>query len=182
MKKIIELPEELLNYMFKWDFYAFVNDYCGWEKDKTEVPGFSREVVMEGHKIVSLKNGNEYNPQCSYLRKGNHLTIKLRDRTENWRDTEKFITLQDIPLFKDYPVVIQTNNEALTAIAPVFTKKQEVIIFLALIDNLVERLRETEADGGYHMNQILKDTQRLTLFLYKNNPDKFEEPSIFDEI
>lgn len=181
MKKI-ELPEELLSFMFKWYHRVFVDDFDGWDEADVEVLGFTRKGVMEGHKIIADNGGGEYCPQDCYLRKGNHLTVTLRKKGDNRWDAVKDVVLKDLPLFKDFPVVIQTNGESLYAIAPVFSKKQDVIIFLALVENMFAKLIETEFCGGSHMIHNLNAIRRLTLFLYKNNPEKIEEPSIFDEI
>ena len=181
MKKI-ELPGELMNYVCKEDHHVFIDDFTGWNEKKINPQGFKvgKGGDCESNGLIA-ENGAAYLPQGGSIRKGNHLKASLRriDRIEHLDIPGKEILLGELPLFKDYEVVVLTSNEALQCFAPVLSKKRELVQFLVLIEDYFEELKE---QGEYFNWRQPDEFKELALFLYRNNPNKETVKTVFDEI
>lgn len=181
MKKI-ELPSELMSYICKENRYIFVDDFTGWDEKKVNPLGFKLGAGgdRESNGLIA-ENGAKYLPQGGSIRKGNHLKVSLRriDRKECRTVQDREVLLGELPLFKDYEVVILTSNEALWCFAPVLSRKRELVQFLALIEEYFEELKE---QGEYYNWRQPEDFKELALFLYKNNPVKETVKTVYDEI
>lgn len=182
--KQIELPQELMNYVNSGigGTFVFVNDFSGWGDEAKDVPGVTFFPSMEGNGLKCEATGEIWEPQCSTLRRGNHLTVKLRDYdSENDKSTFKEVKLNELPLFKDFPVVIMTNAEALRAFAPVCSSKLELALFLAAVEAETEK-RNAAHEGGYDYSwsRTADNMVSLAKFLYRSNPEK--KKSIIDDI
>ena len=166
--KQIELPSELMAYMCERNKFVFVNDFSGWGPE-ADLKHFKRISEMEGNSLQA-ENGEEFAFQCVSFRRGNALTVQLRDQEKK---TCERLPLADLPLFKDFDVVIWTSGEALQGFAPVFSDKLDLAIF-------IRKLQELGEDGDYGLQRKLGEMIRLAMFLYQNNPEKTS--SILDEI
>ncbi len=166
--KTIELPSELMAYMCERNKFVFVNDFSGWGPE-ADLKHFKRISEMEGNGLQA-ENGEEFAFQCVSFRRGNALTVQLRDQEKK---TCERLPLADLPLFKDFDVVIWTSGEALQGFAPVFSDKLDLAIF-------IRKLQELGEDGDYGLQRKLGEMIRLAMFLYQNNPEKTS--SILDEI
>ena len=166
--KQIELPSELMAYMTEKNKFVFVNDFSGWGPE-ADIKHFKRICEMEGNGLQA-ENGEEFAFQCVSFRRGNGLTVQLRDHE---KDTCEQLPLADLPLFKDFDVVIWTSGESLQGFAPVFSDKLDLALF-------IRKLQEWGEAGDYGLQRKLGEMIRLAMFLYKNNPEKI--PSIWDEI
>ena len=148
--------------------FVFVNDFSGWGPE-ADLKHFKRISEMEGNGLQA-ENGEEFAFQCVSFRRGNALTVQLRDQEKK---TCERLPLADLPLFKDFDVVIWTSGEALQGFAPVFSDKLDLAIF-------IRKLQELGEDGDYGLQRKLGEMIRLAMFLYQNNPEKTS--SILDEI
>lgn len=166
--KQIELPSELMAYMTERGKFVFVNDFSGWGPE-ADIKHFKRICEMEGNGLQA-ENGEEFAFQCVSFRRGNGLTVQLRDHE---KDTCEQLPLADLPLFKDFDVVIWTSGESLQGFAPVFSDKLDLAIFIGKLQGLGD-------NGDYGLQRKVRDMVNLAIFLYKNNPEKI--PSILDEI
>ena len=166
--KQIELPSELMAYMTEKNKFVFVNDFDGWGPE-ADLKYFKRIGLMEGNGLVA-ENGEQFAFQCVSFRRGNGLTVQLRDHE---KDTCEQLPLADLPLFRDFDVVIWTSGESLQGFAPVFSDKLDLALF-------IRKLQEWGEAGDYGVQRKLGEMIRLAMFLYKNNPEKI--PSILDEI
>lgn len=165
--KTIELPSELMAYMTEKNKFVFVNDFSGWEAE-ADIKHFKRICEMEGNGLQA-ESGEEFAFQCVSFRRGNSLVVQLRDQEKN---TSERLLLADLPLFKDFDVVIWTSGEALQGFAPVFSDKLDLAIF-------IRKLQEYGNAEDYGLQRKLGEMIKLSIFLYKNNPEKI--PSILDE-
>ena len=166
--KQVELPSELMAYMTESGKFVFVNDFSGWGPE-ADLKHFKRISEMEGNGLQA-ENGEQFAFQCVSFRRGNALTVQLRDHE---KDTSKQLSLADLPLFKDFDVVIWTSGEALQGFAPVFSDKLDLALF-------IRKLQEFGASEDYGLQRKLGEMIKLSMFLYKNNPEKVS--SILDEI
>lgn len=166
--KQVELPSELMAYMTERNKFVFVNDFEGWDPE-ADLKHFKRFGSMEGNGLQA-ENGEQFAFQCVSFRRGNALTVQLRDLE---KDTSKQLSLADLPLFKDFDVVIWTSGESLQGFAPICDNKLDLAIFI----RKVQELGEAE---DYGLQRKLEDMINLAIFLYKNNPEKVS--SILDEI
>ena len=166
--KQVELPSELMAYMCESGKYVFVNDFSGWGPE-ADIKHFKRICEMEGNGLQA-ESGEEFAFQCVSFRRGNALTVQLRNTDTN---KAQRIPLADLPLFKDFDVVIWTSGEALQGFAPVFSDKLDLAIF-------IRKLQELGEAEDYGLQRKLGEMIRLAMFLYKNNPEKVS--SILDEI
>ncbi len=166
--KTIELPSELMAYMSERNKFVFVNDFSGWGPE-ADLKHFKRISEMEGNGLQA-ENGEEFAFQCVSFRRGNGLTVQLRNTDTN---KGEHIPLADLPLFKDFDVVIWTSGESLQGFAPVFSDKLDLAIF-------IRKLQEWGEAGDYGLQRKLGEMINLAIFLYKNNPEKTS--SILDEI
>ena len=148
--------------------FVFVNDFSGWGP-KADLKHFKRIALMEGNGLQA-ENGEEFAFQCVSFRRGNGLTVQLRNTDTN---KGQRLPLADLPLFKDFDVVIWTSGEALQGFAPVFSDKLDLAIF-------IRKLQEFGASEDYGLQRKLGEMIKLSMFLYKNNPEKTS--SILDEI
>ncbi len=124
---------------------------------------------MEGNGLVA-ESGEQFAFQCVSFRRGNALIVQLRDQEKN---TSERLPLADLPLFKDFDVVIWTSGEALQGFAPVCDNKLDLALF-------IRKVQELEEAEDYGLQRKLGEMIRLAMFLYKNNPEKTS--SILDEI
>lgn len=166
--KQVELPSELMAYMCESGKFVFVNDFEGWGPE-ADLKHFKRISEMEGNGLQA-ENGEEFAFQCVSFRRGNGLTVQLRNHE---KDTSERLSLADLPLFKDFDVVIWTSGEALQGFAPVCDNKLDLALF-------IRKLQEWGEAGDYGLQRKLGEMIRLAMFLYKNNPEKTS--SILDEI
>ncbi len=166
--KTIELPSELMAYMSESGKFVFVNDFEGWGPE-ADLAHFKRIALMEGNGLVA-ESGEEFAFQYVSFRRGNGLTVQLRDREKR---TSEHLSLADLPLFKDFDVVIWTSGEALQGFSPICDNKLDLAIF-------IRKLQEWGETGDYGVQRKVREMVTLSLFLYKNNPEKI--PSILDEI
>lgn len=166
--KRIELPSELMAYMCESGKFVFVNDFEGWGPE-ADLKHFKRFGSMEGNGLQA-ENGEQFAFQYVSFRRGNGLTVQLRDREKR---TSEHLSLADLPLFKDFDVVIWTSGESLQGFAPICDNELDLAIF-------IRKLQEWGEAGDYGLQRKLEDMINLAIFLYKNNPEKTS--SILDEI
>lgn len=166
--KQIELPSELMAYMCESGKFVFVNDFDGWGHE-ADIKHFKRIGMMEGNGLQA-ENGEQFAFQYVSFRRGNGLIVQLRD-TE--KKTREHLPLADLPLFKDFDVVIWTSGESLQGFAPVFSNKLDLAFF-------IRKVQEFGASEDYGAQRKLDEMIRLAMFLYKNNPEKTS--SILDEL
>lgn len=179
MRKI-ELPKELMEYMTSSvsGTFVFINDFDGWNEQAKQIPGISFISGMEGNGLKDNASGKTWLPQCISLRRGNHLEAQLRNRQDG---TCKNIKLGEQPLFKDFDVVIGTNNESLQFFAPVCESKLELALFLAAIEEETKKRDARHSNGfDYQWSCTADNMVSLALFLYRSNPNKVK--SLIDEI
>lgn len=157
---------ELLNFMCLDSRYVFVNDFSGWGIE-SDIRGFGRKSTPEGH-ILKAANGAEYGHQDVYYRRGNHLTVSLREKGEE----VKKLPLNSLEMFKDFQVVVETSGEMLKAFAPVFSRKKDLIIYLAELEDYFDGLKKSSAK---YKGNVFDEIANLAIYLYKNNPEKKEE-------
>ena len=176
MKKI-DMPTRLLDYMGLAGKFVFVNDFTGWRTDEINIPGFTYVPSMEGNAIRSDKTGEVWGAQYCSHRRGNHLTVQLRDSETG---TVENLVLAEQPLFKDFPVVIITSGESLWGFAPVCSNKMELALFIEAVREETAK-RDQALDGfDYRFDGRAEDMISLAKFLYRNNPDKTK--CVLDEI
>ena len=85
------------------------------------------------------------------MRRGNHLTVQLRDHeTGNCKN----IKLADLPLFQDFDVVIWTGGETLRGFAPLCSNKLELGLFL-------QNLADYGNQKDYALDRIKSDMAAL---------------------
>ena len=166
--KQVELPSELMAYMCERNKFVFVNDFEGWDPE-ADLKHFKRFGSMEGNGLQA-ENGEQFAFQCVSFRRGNALIVQLRNHEQN---TSERLPLADLPLFKDFDVVIWTSGEALQGFAPICDNKLDLAIF-------IRKLQEYGNAEDYGLQRKLEDMINLAIFLYKNNPEKTS--SILDEI
>ena len=167
--KTIELPSRLMAHMCDYcGKFVFVNDFDGWGPE-SDLKHFKRIALMEGNGLQA-ENGKEFAFQYVTFRRGNALTVQLWDPEKK---TSESLALADLPLFKDFDVVIWTTGEALQGFAPVFADKLDLALFLRLLQNYGD-------SQNYELQRTMDDMARLSIFLYKNNPEKVS--SILDEV
>lgn len=176
MKKI-EMPERLLEYMGQGGKFVFVNDFTGWRTDEINVQGFTYVSSVEGNAIRADVTGEIWGAQYCSHRRGNHLTVSLRNSET---ETVESLVLAELPLFKDFPVVIITSGESLWGFAPVCSNKMELALFIEAIREEAAK-RDKALDGfDYRFDGRAEDMISLAKFLYRNNPDKTK--CVLDEI
>ncbi len=166
--KNLTLPSELMAYMTESGKFVFIDDFSGWGEE-TQVAHFEFAPVIEGNSLIA-ENGDRFNLQYVSMRRGNHLTVQLRDNNE---DTCQELKLADLPLFQDFNVIIWTSNEALRGFAPLCNSKLELALFL-------QNLADYGDPKDYALDRIKSDMAALAIFLYRNNPEK--TTSILDEL
>lgn len=176
MKKI-DMPTRLLDYMGLAGKFVFVNDFTGWRTDEINIPGFTYVPSMEGNAIRADRTGEIWRAQYCFHRRGNHLTVQLRD-SETW--TEEDLVLAEQPLFKDFPVVIITSEESLLGFAPICSNKMELALFIEAVREEAAT-RDKALDGfDYRFDGRAEDMVSLAKFLYRNNP--YKTSCVLDEI
>ena len=104
------------------------------------------------------------------MRRGNHLTVQLRDHQEK---SCQQLKLADLPIFREFDVVIWTSGESLQGFAPVCGNKFELAVFL-------QNLEDYDAPDDYRWSRTKAEMASLAKFLYKNNPNKTK--SILDDL
>ena len=166
--KNLTLPSELMAYMTESGKFVFIDDFSGWGEE-TQVAHFEFAPVIEGNSLIA-ENGDRFNLQYVPMRRGNHLTVQLRDNNE---DSCQELKLADLPLFQDFNVIIWTSNEALRGFAPLCNSKLELALFL-------QNLADYGDTKDYALDRIKSDMAALAIFLYRNNPEK--TTSILDEL
>ena len=158
MKKI-ELPKDLLDYMGMNGKFVFVNDFSGWITDEINILGFTYVPSMEGNAIRADKTGEIWGAQYCSHRRGNHLTVQLRDSETGM---EENLVLAEQPLFKDFPVVIITSEESLWGFAPICSNKMELALFIESIREEAAK-RDKALDGfDYRFDGQPKGTKHWT--------------------
>jgi len=164
--KNLNLPSELMTYMTERGKFVFVDDFSGWG-EKAQLENFRFGSAIEGNKLIAA-NGKQFGFQCVSMRRGNHLTVQLRDHQ---KQTCQKLRLADLPIFKDFDVVIWTGAESLRGFAPVCGNKLELAVFL-------QNLEDYGDPEDYSITK--NDMASLAKFLYKNNPNKTK--SILDDL
>lgn len=166
--KNLTLPTELMDYINQSGKFVFIDDFSGWGEE-SELKNFRRASAMEGNKLIA-SNGKEFCLQYVSMRKGNHLTVQLRDHnSQSYQDLE----LATLPLFQDFDVVIWTSGESLRGFAPLCNNKLELALFL-------QNLADYGDPQDYGSSWTKSEMAALAKFLYRNNPDKTK--SILDEL
>lgn len=166
--KDLNLPSKLMAYMTESKKFVFVDDFNGWGNE-AELKNFRNASAMEGNKLIAT-NGEEFALQYVSMRRGNHLTVSLRDHeVKDYQNLE----LANLPIFRDFDVVIWTSNEILQGFAPVCTNKLELALFLQYLEDYGD-------PANYYLSRMKNDMANLAKFLYKNNPEKSK--SILDEL
>ena len=166
--KNLNLPSELMAYMTENGKFVFVDDFSGWEEE-AQIAHFELAPAMEGNTLVA-ENGDHFILQYVSMRRGNHLTVQLRDHeTGNCKN----IKLADLPLFQDFDVVIWTGGETLRGFAPLCSNKLELGLFL-------QNLADYGNQKDYALDRIKSDMAALAIFLYRNTPEKTK--SVIDEL
>lgn len=175
--KNINMPAEIMSYVCsnKAGKFVFVDDFSGWNEEATALPGVEFLSAMEGNGLKSLATGETWIPQCCSVRVGNHLTVGLRDGSKY-----NSVKLSELPLFRDFPVVILTNNEALRAFAPVCNSKLELALWLAAIEEETEKRNAAAGGFDWPWSQTASDMSSLAIFLYRSNPNK--KTSVIDNL
>ena len=176
MKKI-ELPKELMSFIAADNKFVFVNDFQGWEKENIVFDGFSYVSTYEGMALKAEASGVIWEAQYCSIRKGNHLIVQKRDYNN---DTFVEVPLTDQPLFKDFPVVIITNNEHLKGFAPVCSNKLELALFIEAVNEETAYRKAKQEEYMYEWSHIAADMISLAKFLYINNPNKTQ--CVLDEL
>lgn len=166
--KRLELPSELMAYITEKNKFVFVDDFSGWGQE-SELSNFHRAAAMEGNELVAT-NGEHFGFQYTSIRRGNHLTVNLRDHAAQ---TYQNLKLADLPMFQDFDVVIWTGGESLRGFAPLCSNKFELAVFL-------QNLQDYGDPEDYALSETKYEMARLAKFLYKNNPDKTK--SILDDL
>lgn len=166
--KNLSLPSELMAFINESGKFVFVNDFSGWD-DKAQLKNFRFGPAMEGNKLIA-SNGEEFCLQYVSMRRGNHLTVQLRDhQTKTCQD----LKLDTLPMFQDFDVIIWTSGESLMGFAPVCGNKFELALFL-------QNLADYGDPQDYSCSRTKEDMATLAKYLYRNNPDRTK--SILDEL
>ncbi len=161
--------------------FVFIDDFDGWGEKATNLPGVEFVSALEGNGLQSIATGERWVPQCCSVRVGNHLIVQARDYDWDTRKGDfKEIKLSELPLFKDFKVVILTNNESLQAFAPVCSSKMELALFLAAVEEETEKRNRDAGGYDYSWSRTASDMASLAIFLYRSNPNK--EKSLLDGI
>ena len=134
-----------------------------------ELKNFRFGPAMEGNKLIA-DTGEEFGFQYVSMRRGNHLTVQLRDHREK---SCQQLKLADLPIFREFDVVIWTSGESLQGFAPVCGNKFELAVFL-------QNLEDYDAPDDYRWSRTKAEMASLAKFLYKNNPNKTK--SILDDL
>ena len=181
--KNVTMPAEIMPFVNSGvsGKFVFIDDFDGWGPQATSLPGVEFIASMEGNGLQNIATGERWVPQCCTLRVGNHLTVQLRDYDWDTRKTEfKELKLSELPLFRDFKVVILTNNEALRAFAPVCNSKLELALFLAALEEETEKRDKVAGGHDWQWCQTASDMASLAIFLYRSNPNK--EKSLLDDL
>lgn len=158
--------------------FVFVNDFDGWDEQAKTIPGVSFVSAMEGNGLKNNATGQTWIPQCNSLRRGNHLKVQFRDHENN---VCKDVVLSELPLFKDFDVVIGTSCEALRYFAPVCSSKLELALFFAAIEAETEKRNACAPSGyDYQWSNTADEMVSLAKFLYQSNPNK--KKSLLDDL
>ena len=162
--------------------FVFVDDFSGWTPEAKKISGVTFVSAMEGNGLKCEATGERWVPQCCTLRRGNHLTVQFRDYDHaDCRSVARDVVLAELPIFKDFPVVIMTNNESLQAFAPVCSSKLELALFLAAVEAETEKRNAAhKAKFDYYWSRVAEQMVSLAKFLYKSNPNK--QKSILDDV
>lgn len=174
MRKI-KLSQELLSCMTSpvCGTFVFISDFDGWGEKAENIPGVTFISAMEGNGLQN-KAGEQWIAQYCSIRRGNHLKAQLRNATTN---EVKEVNLGELPLFKDFPVVIITNNESLCAFAPVCSSKLELALFIAAVEEESKKRNAAHKDEyDYAWSRTADEMISLAKFLYKSNPEKKWSP------
>lgn len=158
--------------------FVFVNDFSGWDDQATTIPGVTFLSAIEGNGLKNDATGQTWMPQSTTLRRGNHLKVQFRDHQENLC---KNVILGELPLFKDFDVVIGTSGEALCFFAPICSNKIELALFFAAVDAETRKRNALSSSGcDYQWSRTAEEMISLAKFLYQSNPHKTR--SLLDDI
>lgn len=166
--KNLALPSELMAFINESGKFIFIDDFSGWGEE-AQLKNFRFGPAMEGNKLIA-DTGEEFGFQYVSMRRGNHLTVQLRDHQEK---SCQQLKLADLPIFREFDVVIWTSGESLQGFAPVCGNKFELAVFL-------QNLEDYDAPDDYRWSRTKAEMASLAKFLYKNNPNKTK--SILDDL
>ena len=128
--KNLALPSELMAFINESGKFVFIDDFSGWGEE-AQLKNFRFGPAMEGNKLIA-DTGEEFGFQYVSMRRGNHLTVQLRDHREK---SCQQLKLADLPIFREFDVVIWTSGESLQGFAPVCGNKFELAVFLQNLED-----------------------------------------------
>ncbi len=162
---------ELFDYMTTSGKSTFIDDFEGWGTE-AEIPGFSEYASCEGNGIKSKATDQTYEPQCEYVRRGNHLKVECRQG----EDTKEIILGDLFP--KEVNVVIVTGSEWLRKFSPIFEKRSEMMDWMHLVgEYVITRKNAKNPVPWYWEDEMLN----LAKYLYENQLNKVNDQSIYDK-
>lgn len=149
---------------------TFVDMLC-----KGDFKGLETFGTMEGNGLIGAVTGEQFELQCATISRGTEREVQLRsyDYTQQRDNVDERITLSE--LFPGLEVIIITGGDAIRGIAPVFSNKLDLAIWLKELDEYRHSLPEDDF-YGFHTSDMVE----LAKFLYRNNPNK--QKSILDEL
>ena len=92
--KNLALPSELMAFINESGKFVFIDDFSGWGEE-AQLKNFRFGPAMEGNKLIA-DTGEEFGFQYVSMRRGNHLTVQLRDHQEK---SCQQLKLADLPIF-----------------------------------------------------------------------------------
>lgn len=158
--KNLALPSELMAFINESGKFVFIDDFSGWGEE-AQLKNFRFGPAMEGNKLIA-DTGEEFGFQYVSMRRGNHLTVQLRDHREK---SCQQLKLADLPIFREFDVVIWTSGESLQGFAPVCGNKFELAVFL-------QNLEDYDAPDDYRWSRTKAEMASLAKFLYKEQPQQ----------
>ena len=91
--KNLALPSELMAFINESGKFVFIDDFSGWGEE-AQLKNFRFGPAMEGNKLIA-DTGEEFGFQYVSMRRGNHLTVQLRDHREK---SCQQLKLADLPI------------------------------------------------------------------------------------
>ena len=93
--KNLALPSELMAFINESGKFVFIDDFSGWGEE-AQLKNFRFGPAMEGNKLIA-DTGKEFGFQYVSMRRGNHLTVQLRDHREKKLSTAQIGRPADFP-------------------------------------------------------------------------------------
>lgn len=158
--KNLALPSELMAFINESGKFVFIDDFSGWGEE-AQLKNFRFGPAMEGNKLIA-DTGEEFGFQYVSMRRGNHLTVQLRDHREK---SCQQLKLADLPIFREFDVVIWTSGESLQGFAPVCRNKFELAVFL-------QNLEDYDAPDDYRWSRTKAEMASLANSCTRTTPTK----------